>query len=150
MAFAEGGIFAALIMAFGAIPKRAQPPQMLASYPVIEAEPDTSEAIILDVSETPAADVSDGQTSPPAKLASTRAFVRWWRTLDDVPAWITQRYLIALYAEFCELENLIPLSDRQLVNAIKKHGVESDRPAAKIVNGKQRRPTLYHLKGKRS
>lgn len=140
MALAEGGVFAALIMAFGAIPRRAQPPP---SYPVLEVATDVS---IVEADVT--VDVSDAQTcrEQPAKVASTRAFVRWWRTLDDVPVEITQRYLLGLYAEFCELENLIPLSDRQLVNVLKKHGVESYRPAAKIVNGQQRRPTLYRLR----
>ena len=147
MAFAEGCIFAALILAFGVTPRRVESPQMLASYPVLDV---TLDASPLEADVT--ADVSNGRTclEPASKQASTRAFVKWWRTLDDMPVWITQRTLLCLYAEYCELENVIPLSDRQLVNAIKKHGVESDRPAAKIVNGKQRRPTVYRLKGKRT
>lgn len=141
MALAEGGIFAALIGLIGMMPKRefALPPPV---YPVIEVEPDDLSA---DVSGHPS-DVSDRPTSPPTKLASTRAFVKWWRTVSEVPNEVTQRYLCALYGEFCEHEHLVPLSDRQLLNKIKQHGVESYRPPARIVRGKMHRPTFYKLK----
>ena len=155
----EGGLFAALTMAFGIAPGRRWMPQTVEFKPVrsVRIEP------VLDVSDV-VPNVSDARpdqsqdqsatspdtsvrpSEPATKLASTRAFVKWWRTLPDVPHEVSQRYLCALYAEYCEIENVIPLSDRQLVNKIKTAGVESFRKPAKIVNGKNHRPTCYRIK----
>lgn len=141
MALWEGGVLAGIVVALGIAPKRTMPPLAVPVLSVPDAWCDTS----TDTSASP----TSIETSPPSKGASTRAFVKWWRSLDDVPVHVTQRYLCGLYAEFCEHENLIPLSDRQLMNAIKKHGVRSMRPAAKVVRGKLHRPTLYSLAPRR-
>jgi len=84
----------------------------------------------------------------PTKLASTRAFVKWWRARPGSSHEVSQSDLIKLYAEYCEIENVIPLSDRQLLNKIKTAGVEAFRKPAKIVNGKNHRPTAYRLRRK--
>ncbi len=83
------------------------------------------------------------------KSASTRAFVKWWRARPAAAHEVSQADLIKLYAEYCEIENVLPLSDRQLVNKIKTAGVESFRRPAKIVNGKHHRPTCYRIRAKR-
>lgn len=161
MAAFEGGLFAALTMAFGIAPGRRWMPQTveLKVVPTVRIEPvlDVSDVlpdvsdVIPDQSRNTSA-VSPGTSvrpsEPATKLASTRAFVKWWRTLPDVPHEVSQRYLCALYAEYCEIENVIPLTDRQLVNKIKTAGVESFRKPAKIVNGKNHRPTCYRLRRK--
>lgn len=158
----EGGLFAALTMALGGIaPGQRWMPQTvdLKVVPNVRIEPvlDLSDVVpdvsdvIPDQSRNTSAvspDTSVRPSEPATKLASTRAFVKWWRTLPDVPHEVSQRYLCALYAEYCEIENVIPLSDRQLVNKIKTAGVESFRKPAKIVNGKNHRPTCYRLRRK--
>lgn len=163
MAAFEGGLFAALTMAFGIAPGRRWMPQTVEFKPVrsVRIEP------VLDVSDV-VPNVSDARpdqsqdqsatspdtsvrpSEPATKLASTRAFVKWWRTLPDVPHEVSQRYLCALYAEYCEHENVVPMSDRQLLNKIKQHGVETFRKPARIVDGKQHRPTAYRLKRRAS
>lgn len=153
MALWEGGVIAAVIALFGVAPKRVMPPHLFVvpslPTPVHDASHDVSTDVSADVSDT-----SSGQTgletSPATKAASTRAFVRWWRALEDVPREVTQRYLLGLYAEFCEHDNLIPLSDRQLLNKIKSHGVRVRRPPAKLVDGKLRRPSMYSLAPRRA
>lgn len=148
----EGGLFAALTMAFGIAPGRRWMPQTVVQRPLLltRVEPvlDLSD-VMPDVSQDVAIPVSDKSVRPveaPTRLASTRAFVKWWRTLPDVPAEVSQRYLCALYAEYCEHDHVVPLSDRQLVNKIKGHGVESFRKPAKIINGKHHRPTAYRIR----
>ena len=155
----EGGLFAALTMAFGIAPGRRWMPQTVALkvVPNVRIEPvlDVSD-VMPDVSDArpdqsrgpsaTSADVSVRPSEPATKLASTRAFVKWWRTIPDVPHEVSQRYLCALYAEYCEHENVLPLSDRQLLNKIKQHGVETFRKPARIVYGKQHRPTAYRLR----
>lgn len=161
MAAFEGGLFAALTMAFGIAPGRRWMPQTveLKVVPNVRIEPvlDLSD-VVPDVSDARPdqsqdlsatySDTSVRPSDPATKLASARAFVKWWRTLSDVPHEVSQRYLCALYAEYCEIENVIPLSDRQLLNKIKQHGVEAFRKPAKIVNGKNHRPTAYRLRRK--
>ena len=110
---------------------------------------------VLDVSCDASCDASCDTSRPsaaPVKKASTRAFVKWWRGLDDVPAVIPQRMMLSLYHEFCDYHDLLPLSDRQLLNKIKSCGVEKYRPPAKVVAGRMHRPTIYRLKaqGRRS
>ena len=151
----EGGLFAALTMALGGIaPGQRWMPQTVSFRPVrpVRIEPvlDVSDVLpdVSDVKPDTSRDTSVRPSEPATKLASTRAFVKWWRTLPDVPHEVSQRYLCALYAEYCEIENVIPLSDRQLVNKIKTAGVESFRKPAKIVNGKNHRPTCYRLRRK--
>lgn len=158
MALAEGGLFAAVMMVLGIAPsRRTLPPHLVLVHPsgepvpdVIDVCPDVIEDVV-DVFEDTTPDASDRPTSGetvtlPSKVASTRAFVSWWRGLDDVPAEITQRYMLGLYHEYCEVADVIPLSGRQLVNKIKRHGVEAKRAPTKIVKGQQRRPTLYRLR----
>lgn len=146
MALCEGGVIAAVIVALGLAPRRAMPLQAIVVPQLPMPQEDTFEDVSADLSGD-VSDTSTGPTSPEtsqaSKLASTRAFVKWWRSLEDIPHEITQRYLLSLYAEFCEVENVIPLSDRQLLNKIKSHGVNARRPPAKIVDGKMHRPTLY-------
>lgn len=162
----EGGLFAALTMALGGIaPGQRWMPQTVSFRPVrpvriepvldlSDVMPDQSD-VCPDVSPGPvgpsaaSADLSVRPPDPPTRAASTRAFVRWWRGLSDVPAEISQRYLLGLYAEFCEVENVAPLSDRQLLNKLKTNGVESFRAPTKIVNGKMHRPTIYRIRAKR-
>ncbi len=154
MAAFEGGLFAALTMALGIAPGRRWMPQTVEYKPLaltrVEPVLDLSDVKPDQSADTSAAslDLSVRPSEPATKLASTRAFVKWWRTLPDVPHEVSQRYLCALYAEYCEIENVIPLSDRQLVNKIKTAGVESFRKPAKIVNGKNHRPTCYRLRRK--
>lgn len=148
----EGGVLAALIAAIGIAPdRRVMPVRLVHPVPLVDLSGDVS-ADVADVAEDDASDGSDGQTGdkPIMRPASTRAFVKWWRDLKDVPPEITQRYLLGLYHEFCEVTDVVPLSDRQLVNTIKRHGVAVSRPPARIVNGKQRRPTYYAIKGRRA
>mgnify|MGYP000222723476 CR=1 FL=1 len=160
----EGGLFAALTMAFGIAPGRRWMPQTVALkvVPNVRIEPvlDLSDVmsdqsdICPDVSPGPvgpsaaSADLSVRPPDPPTRAASTRAFVKWWRGLSDVPAEISMRYLLGLYAEYCELENVAPLSERQLQCKLKTNGVESYRGETKIVNGKMHRPTVYRLKSR--
>lgn len=168
MALWEGSVIAAVIALFGVAPKRVMPPHLfvvpILPMPVHDASHDVSTDVSADVSDT-----SSGQTGPetstaPSKTASPRAFVKWWRALDEarkqlqdghrcrgvvLPSEVTQRVLLGLYAEFCEGENLIPLSDRQLLNKIKSHGVRVRRPPAKLVDGKLRRPSMYSLAPRR-
>lgn len=162
----EGGLVAALAGAvLGIAPARRWMPQPAGFKPVqlVRIEPvlDLSDVmsdqsdICPDVSPGPvglsavSADLSVCPPDPPTRAASTRAFVRWWRGLSDVPGEISQRYLLGLYAEFCEVENVAPLSDRQLLNKLKTSGVESFRAPTKIVNGKMHRPTVYRIRTKR-
>lgn len=152
----EGGLFAALTMALGIAPSRRWMPQTVEHRPLLLArvEPvlDLSD-VMPNVSQDVAIPVHNQSVRPveaPTKLASTRAFVKWWRALPDVPAEVSQRYLCALYAEYCEHEHVVPLSDRQLVNKIKGHGVESFRKPARIINGKHHRPTFYRPKRRAS
>lgn len=165
----EGGLVAALAGAVvGIAPARRWMPQPAGFKPVqlVRIEPvlDLSDVmsdqsgnvsdVCLDVSPRPvglsavSADLSVRPPDPPTRAASTRAFVKWWRGLSDVPAEISQRYLLGLYAEFCEVENVAPLSDRQLLNKLKTNGVEVSRAQTKIVNGKMHRPTVYRLKSR--
>lgn len=152
----EGGLFAALTMALGIAPSRRWMPQTVVHRPLLltRVEPvlDLSDVTpdVPDAKPDKSCDTSIRPVEAPTKLASTRAFVKWWRTLPDVPAEVSQRYLCALYAEYCEHEHVVPLSDRQLVNKIKGHGVESFRKPAKIINGKHHRPTFYRPKRRAS
>ncbi|MBK8255653.1 MAG: hypothetical protein IPK82_23685 [Polyangiaceae bacterium] len=152
MAMFEGGLIAALTMAFGIAPGRRFMPRSVEYRPLalarIEPVLDVSDVCpdVADAKPDKSIDMSVRPVEVPTRLASTRAFVKWWRTLPDVPGEVSQRYLCALYAEYCEHENVVPLSDRQLVNKIKQHGVEAFRKPAKIVGGKQHRPTAYRLR----
>lgn len=166
----EGGLVAALAGAvLGIAPARRWMPQPAGFKPVqlVRIEPvlDLSDVMLdrsedvsdvcPDVSARPvgpsamSGDVSVRPPDPPTKAASTRAFVKWWRGLSDVPAEISMRYLLGLYAEYCELENVAPLSERQLQCKLKTNGVESYRGETKIVNGKMHRPTIYRIRAKR-
>lgn len=167
MAFAESGILAAVMAAMGIAPgRKLMPVHMVMTAPPVAlavVETDTSEALgdaALDVSALP--DVADPLPEPvidpPAKKASTRAFVKWLRMADLSPTerkrvtaqgGFTQRDMIGLYSEFCELAHVEPLSDRQLMNKVKSCGIETYRPPAKVVNGKMHRPTIYKLKPER-
>lgn len=77
--------------------------------------------------------------------ASTGKFVRWLAE-NHSGSDLSRTRLLANYFEFCELTDRLPLRERQLLNAIKKHGVVATRPTAVIVNGKSHRPTIYKVR----
>lgn len=149
MAAFEGGLIAALTMAFGIAPGRRfvprsveyKPLALARIEPVLDVCPD-----VTDAKPDKSIDTSVRPVEAPTRLASTRAFVKWWRTLDDEPAEITRHRLCALYGEYCDYAHVIPLSDRTLVNKIKQHGVETVRAPQSVKGGKLHKPTLYRLR----
>ena len=160
MLFSGGSSVLAVLAVFGISPRREPPP--VRQYPklafdaeIIEPNdpelPDSSPDDVSDVSDRTVdvsgrtIDLSDERKKRRRK-ASTRQFTIWLARLDDVPAEITQRVLLSLYAEYCEVHDKRPLTDRTLLNCLKEHGVSTRRPSAKIVNGKQHRPTMYRIK----
>lgn len=79
------------------------------------------------------------------KIGSARAFSRWMRE-HDLSGDLSLRELMSFYTEFCWTLDLRPLSERSLLNRLKKAGFETSRPPATIVEGKLHRPTVYRLK----
>lgn len=79
------------------------------------------------------------------KVASARAFARWMHA-QNLYADMSLRHLMSLYAEYCWTFDLKPLSERSLLNRLKKAGFETCRPPATVVDGKLRRPTVYRLR----
>ena len=154
MLFSGGSSVLAVLAAFGISPRREPPP--VRQYPPLAfdaeiVEPDSSPDDPSDVSDRSVdvsgrtIDLSDERKKRKRK-ASTRQFTLWLTRLDDVPAEITQRVLLSLYAEYCEVHDKRALTDRTLLNCLKEHGISTRRPSAKIVNGRQHRPTLYRIK----
>lgn len=79
------------------------------------------------------------------KVASTRAFARWMRE-QNLYGDLSLRDLMSVYTEFCWTYDLKPLSERSLLNRLKKAGFETRRPPATVVDKKLHRPTIYRLK----
>lgn len=79
-----------------------------------------------------------GTPLPPAK---TQQFVDWLAEIEEFGE-LTQRRLLALYAEFC-LDRYDPVSTRRLLLQIGPCGVEKRRASPKSVNGKTHRGRVY-------
>lgn len=82
--------------------------------------------------------VVTGRPLPPAR---TQMFVDWLVEIEEFGE-LTQRRLLALYAEFC-LDRYDPVSTRRLLLQIGPCGVEKRRASPKSVNGKTHRGRVY-------
>lgn len=82
--------------------------------------------------------VVTGSPLPPAR---TQMFVDWLVEIEEFGE-LTQRRLLALYAEFC-LDRYDPVTTRRLLLQIGPCGVEKRRASPKSVNGKTHRGRVY-------
>jgi hypothetical protein len=73
-----------------------------------------------------------------AREAETRAFAAWVITLGDAEA-ITRRMLVSLYAEFCELHEVRPMTWGRFDRSLKGAGFQRYRSSA------ARRPWHYRV-----
>lgn len=143
MALAEGSVVFGVMMALGFRPARqVMADEIVTQRPVLRLVEDVS------VSTPEPVEIEDDYWGRLDRLkpASTRSFVRWLKA-SDVSGDLSHRALLAFYAEYCEFADVRPLSERQLVNHIKDFGIKTLRPSAKVVNGKQHRPTIYRIRG---
>ena len=77
----------------------------------------------------------------PKPVASTQEFVDWLVEIEEFGE-LTQRRLLALYAEFC-LDRYEPVTTRRLLLQIGPCGVHKRRASPVAVNGKAHRGRVY-------
>jgi len=150
----EGGFFTAALALVGIVP--AHPLQIdrsrdLALIPVDPVARSTTAASPQPgVGSMPAAPVVTGNdryfpVDPrrPKPVADTQEFVDWLAEIQEFGE-LTQRRLLALYAEFCE-DRFVPVSPRRLLLQIGACGVQKRRTSPKTVGGKSQRIRVYWI-----
>ena len=81
-------------------------------------------------------------------VADTSRFASWlWVTGER--GWQTRRRLHILYQEYCFVDEVRPLTPRQLENQLQDAGIIRHRPTPVVKDGKAHRPTFYRVRAPR-
>ena len=82
------------------------------------------------------------------RQADTSRFASWlW--VKGERGWQTRRLLHILYQEFCFVDEVRPLTPRQLENQLEGAGIRRNRPTSTFKDGKAHRPTFYRVQAPR-